>query len=338
MLLGYAETFVPIPLPGVKLGLANIAILATLALKDLPGALCIATIKVLAAGFLFGSPLTMAYAVAGTTLSMLGMAPLSRLRSMRLWMVSVVGSLLHETGQLLVASAILDTNAVWYLSPVLFAAGCVTGVICGLLAQQLVGAFPSQDDAPAPDRQDGAIKARPLELRARVAFVALAVFAVAVLRLSNVASLLACVAASMVSCLATRVPLRSMARATGPLMGIALGTLALHLLVSPQGAAIATAVAVARLTSLTFASMAFMRLIPQDELSSTIAWLVSPLTRLGVRTQGFVLAFDVALHLLPVASEVARERLQAQEGPKGVRGLRATLLGLVQEVLARVGA
>ena len=338
MLLGYAETFVPIPLPGVKLGLANIAILATLALKDLPGAVCIAAIKVLASGFLFGSPLTMAYAVAGTTLSMLGMAPLSRLRTMRLWMVSVVGSLLHETGQLMVASAILGTDAVWYLSPVLFAAGCVTGVMCGLLAQQLVDVFPSQDDTPALDRQDDAIQARPLDMRAHTAFVALAVFAVVVLHLSNVTALLACTCASLASCLATRVPLRSMARATGPLAGIALGTLALHLLVLPQDATLATAVAVARLSSITFAGMAFMRLIPQDALSATIAWLVSPLTRMGIRTQGFVLAFDVALRLLPVVSEVAQERLQSQEGPKGVRGLRATLLGLVQEVLARVGA
>jgi heptaprenyl diphosphate synthase len=338
MLLGYAETFVPIPLPGVKLGLANIAILTTLALDDLPGALCIAAIKVLAAGFLFGSPLTMAYAAAGTALSMLGMAPLSRLRTMRLWMISVVGSLLHETGQLMMASAILGTDAVWYLSPVLFIAGCATGVICGLLAQQLVGAFPSQEDALVLAQEDDVVRARPLDMRARVSFVALVVFVLVVLHLSNLVALLVCVGASLLSCLAARVPLRSMARATGPLVGIAVGSLALHLLVLPQDAAPATAVAVARLASITFASMAFMRLIPQDELSGTIAWLVSPLTRLGVRTQGFVLAFDVALRLLPVAAEVTRDRLRAQESPKGVRGLRETLLGLVQEVLTRVGA
>lgn len=47
MLLGYAETFIPIPIPGVKLGLANIAVLVALDGHDISGAFAISAIKVL---------------------------------------------------------------------------------------------------------------------------------------------------------------------------------------------------------------------------------------------------------------------------------------------------
>ena len=87
MLLGYLETFVPIPIPGVKLGLANVAVLIALAEGDVWGACWVGVVKVLAAGLLFGSPVTMAYSAAGTLLSLLVMAPLSRLRTMSMWMV-----------------------------------------------------------------------------------------------------------------------------------------------------------------------------------------------------------------------------------------------------------
>ena len=66
MVLGYLETFVPIPIPGVKLGLANVAVLLALAQGDVWGACWIAAVKVLAAGLLLGSPITMAYSAVGT--------------------------------------------------------------------------------------------------------------------------------------------------------------------------------------------------------------------------------------------------------------------------------
>ena len=73
LVLSYVETFVPIPIPGVKLGLANIVVLVALVRFDARSALAVAAIKVLAAGLLFGSPIMMAYSAAGTLLAFLGM-------------------------------------------------------------------------------------------------------------------------------------------------------------------------------------------------------------------------------------------------------------------------
>lgn len=328
MLLSYAETFLPIPLPGVKLGLANIAVLATIALGDAGGACCVAALKVLASGLLFGTPLTMAYAAVGTTLSLVGMVGLSRLRTMRLWMVSVVGSLLHELGQLLVAGALLGTGVVWHLAPVLYLAGCATGALCGVLAQGLVSSFAAAgtQDVVCDTKP---IEARPLGWRVRVAFVGLVAFVVVVLRQTTLPVLAVLVALGLACCLATRVSPRAMAAALVSVAGIAVTTFMLQLLVAPQGAVQVTAVATARLAAITFASVAFMRLVPAEGLSSTVAWLASPLRRRGVRTQGFVLALDVALGLLPRASQAATDYLHEQGRPRSLRDLRAMLRGLV---------
>ena len=134
IILGYLETFVPIPIPGVKLGLANIAVLIALGQGDTRGAFGIAVIKVLASGLLFGSPVMMAYSATGTLLAFACMAPLAPLPTMHLAMVSVVGGLAHEIGQLLVAMLMLGTPLVWYGAPLLELAGVVTGALCGIVA------------------------------------------------------------------------------------------------------------------------------------------------------------------------------------------------------------
>ena len=56
LVLSYVETFIPLPLPvpGIKLGLANIVVLMALETMDVKSAALIALIKVIAAGFLFG--------------------------------------------------------------------------------------------------------------------------------------------------------------------------------------------------------------------------------------------------------------------------------------------
>ena len=332
LLLGYAETFVPIPLPGVKLGLANIAILATIALGDATGAWCVAAIKVLASGLLFGSPLTMAYAAVGTVLAMTGMVGLSRLRTMRLWMVSVVGSLLHELGQLLVASLLMGTGVIWHLAPVLYLAGCVTGALCGMLAQRLVWAFAAADAHGVVVDERQPAEAQPPELRVRVAFVILVAFVVVVLHQTSPAVLAALVATVLACCVAMRVAPRAIVATLVPLAGIAGATLVLQLLVAPQDAVVVCAIAVLRLAAITFASIAFMRLVPTEGLASIVAWLVSPLTRRGVRTQGFVLALDVALGLVPKASATVREYVRTQGSPRSLRALRAMLLGLIEQL------
>lgn len=305
MLLGYAETFVPIPIPGIKLGLANIAVLAALATDDVAGAFCISLIKVLAAGLLFGSPLTMAYSAAGTLLAFVGMAPLSKLPNMHIVMVSVVGALLHEVGQLALASMLLGTTVVWYTAPILLLAGCATGVLCGVLASRLDESL-LQEDLP-DDKLPQPLPTPPsreTHSTHGLLLLGLLVVIVAILRLDTLWQLALCATASVVVCFVTGVTAKTLARSLRPMALIAAVTLVAQLMVAPQTALVESARSLLRLMSIATLCLAFMTCIPTDDLTATVRRIVLPLRCIGVRTDGFILAFDVALRLVPTMGTI----------------------------------
>lgn len=140
LVLGYIETFIPlpVPVPGIKLGLGNIAVLCALMLLDVKSAFLVAVVKVLAAGFLFGNPLMMLYSAGGTLLACGGMIALSRIPGLSVVLIAIVGAMLHNVGQLAVASLILGTELVWYALPVLLIAAVLTGAVTGWAAQQAI--------------------------------------------------------------------------------------------------------------------------------------------------------------------------------------------------------
>ena len=140
LVLGYIETFIPlpVPIPGIKLGLGNIAVLAALELLDVKSAACVAAVKVLAAGLLFGNPLMMLYSAGGTALAFAGMAALCRIPGLSVVLVAMVGAILHNIGQLVVAMLVLGTPLVWYSAPALILAACVTGAITGVAARYAI--------------------------------------------------------------------------------------------------------------------------------------------------------------------------------------------------------
>ena len=74
-IFSYLESFIPvnalIPIPGVKLGLANIVILFALYTNSIKQAIVIAIIRVLLSGLLFGNPMTIAYSLCGCALSLM---------------------------------------------------------------------------------------------------------------------------------------------------------------------------------------------------------------------------------------------------------------------------
>ncbi len=137
--LGFIETALPLPLPfpGVKLGLPNAIILAALLSLDGRSAACIAVIKVLVVGFLFSSLVMIPYSAAGTFLATLGMALLCKIPIMNPSFIAIGGAILHNAGQLVVASMMLGSIAVWAAAPVLFLSACITGAITGWIARKL---------------------------------------------------------------------------------------------------------------------------------------------------------------------------------------------------------
>ena len=140
LVLSYVETFIPlpVPVPGIKLGLANIVVLMALEIIDVKSAAVIALVKVLAAGFLFGNPVMMLYSAGGTAFAFASMVALSRMRVLSVVLVAIVGAILHNIGQLAVASIMLGTPLVWASAPILVIAACVTGAISGVATRSVL--------------------------------------------------------------------------------------------------------------------------------------------------------------------------------------------------------
>lgn len=151
LVMSYVETFipVPVPIPGVKLGLANAVILAALLCMDFRSAFCVALAKVLVAGFLFGSPVMIAYSAVGTVFATLAMGAVAKIPGVHPVPVAMVGAVCHNIGQLLVASVLLGTGLVWFSAPILFCAACATGALTGALAKGLADAFREESLAGA---------------------------------------------------------------------------------------------------------------------------------------------------------------------------------------------
>lgn len=138
LLLSYVEMLLPsfIPVPGIKLGLANTAVVFALYTLPLADVLFISVLRVFISSLLFGNVLSLVYSLAGAVLSLAVMALLYRLK-LPLGAVSVTGGVVHNSAQLLVASLVLSSTSIFYYLPFLIFSGAVTGFVIGLVAQAL---------------------------------------------------------------------------------------------------------------------------------------------------------------------------------------------------------
>ena len=157
LVLSYIETMIPLPvaLPGVKLGLSNVAVVVALLSLDVRAGMSVALVKVVASGFLFGSPMMFAYSLGGTVLAFSGAAALSRVPDVGAVAVSMVAAVLHNAGQLAVAALLLGTASVFVNLPPLALAACVTGAVTGAVASGVLAAQPGAA-RPATAREVGA--------------------------------------------------------------------------------------------------------------------------------------------------------------------------------------
>ena len=136
MVLAYVEFLLPpiyAPLPAVKCGLANIAVLFILYKGGgLPAAL-VSAVKVSLTALLFGSFMSLAYSASGAALSLVVMILLRRTDRFTPLGVSVAGAIAHNAGQVAVAAFITGTPAVTAYFIPLMLTGCAAGIAVGLL-------------------------------------------------------------------------------------------------------------------------------------------------------------------------------------------------------------
>lgn len=143
LILSWVETVLPLTfgLPGMKLGLANLAVVLCLYMMG-PGHAFVLTIaKALLSGFLFGNATMLLYNLAGAICSCLMMALLKKSRLFHIPVISAAGGVLHNVGQLFVAFFMIQTYGVLYYVPILLLAGLITGIIIGTVAALILPAL-----------------------------------------------------------------------------------------------------------------------------------------------------------------------------------------------------
>ncbi|MEQ2577230.1 Gx transporter family protein [Hominiventricola aquisgranensis] len=139
LIIGYIEFLIPIPLgiPGVKPGFANIVIVWALYSLGPWEALMINGMRIFLSGFLFGNFSMILYSLAGAAVSFLCMCLAKKSGLFSMTGVSMIGGVMHNMGQLLVAMAVLETVSLVYYGPVLLAAGVITGLLIGIVTGEV---------------------------------------------------------------------------------------------------------------------------------------------------------------------------------------------------------
>ena len=131
------ESVIPplVPLPGIKLGLANIITLILLQHYSAKDAFLVLIARILLSSFLFGQALSLLYSLIGGSLSFAVMFISNHLLLKKApFLTGALGGLCHNMGQLLTAFAVTASTGVFIYSPYLAISGILTGFFTGLSA------------------------------------------------------------------------------------------------------------------------------------------------------------------------------------------------------------
>ena len=144
IIFGYVESLIPVfaGIPGIKLGLANLAVLFILERYRLREAALVFVVRILVIGFLFGNLFSIAYSLAGAALSLTVMVLMKKFSGFSLLGISVAGGISHNIGQLIIAVLLVENRSLFYYAPVLLISGVITGLIIGWLTQETLKRTP----------------------------------------------------------------------------------------------------------------------------------------------------------------------------------------------------
>ncbi len=137
ILMGYVEAVLPmpVPIPGVKIGLSNIVVVLCMYVMGKKEAFYISIVRVVISALLFRGFVGLWYSLAGAFLSYAAMVFVYRFKDASIIGVSVAGGVFHNIGQIIVACIILGRNVVLYLIPVLMVSGVAAGFAIGLVSK-----------------------------------------------------------------------------------------------------------------------------------------------------------------------------------------------------------
>ena len=124
-----------LPVPGIKMGLANVVTLLMLIYYKPGDAFCVLFVRILLAGIFGGQMISLLYSLSGGICCFMIMVTMNHfLRKKHLVMTSMGGALAHNTAQILMARVIIGSVSVYTYIPILMISGMITGAFTGFVA------------------------------------------------------------------------------------------------------------------------------------------------------------------------------------------------------------
>ena len=119
IIFGYVESLIPFfaGIPGMKLGLANLAVLFILEKYTWKEAVLVSVVRIIVIGFMFGNLFSILYSLAGAALSLAVMTFMKKKSGFSILGISVAGGVSHNIGQLIIAGLITMTSGLIYYAP-----------------------------------------------------------------------------------------------------------------------------------------------------------------------------------------------------------------------------
>lgn len=143
--LSYMERFFPlqliIPLPGVKLGLANIVSLVALYLLGAKYAFSILVVRCVLTAFFSGSVTSLMFSLFGGVLAMTVMIIVMRVPVFSVYGVSILGAAAHNIGQIAAAMILMNSIYIGAYLIYLLMISLFTGFLTGLLSSGVIMAL-----------------------------------------------------------------------------------------------------------------------------------------------------------------------------------------------------
>ncbi|NMD71546.1 Gx transporter family protein [Bacillus sp. DNRA2] len=149
ILISFLEAFIPIPVPvpGVKLGLGNIITMIGIAFLELKDVIFIVVVRCLVVAILTRGVTMLAFSLSGGILSALVMwflyKKLNKYFSIK--GISMAGAIVHSTAQIIVASIILGQTVVIFYLPILLISSVITGFITGKIGELAIFEVSQKD-------------------------------------------------------------------------------------------------------------------------------------------------------------------------------------------------
>lgn len=141
LVLSYLEAIIPpiySAVPGIKVGLPNIVIILILYRFGFKQAISVSLMRVFIVALLFGNAMTLAYSLSGAILSLLAMVLVRRIDKFSQVGVSIIGGVMHNLGQVLVAIVLLHSTLIGYYMLILTFTGTLAGVVVGIAGSLLI--------------------------------------------------------------------------------------------------------------------------------------------------------------------------------------------------------